>query len=88
MRRVRTLTGKEIELDIEPDYKVRPSVSNLPHHVPCTALPLFPLLVAALPSAIHNISPAPAPGSTGGKSNLMFCGARRRKTDEEYLSFD
>lgn len=24
--RVRTLTGKEIELDIEPDYKVRPAI--------------------------------------------------------------
>ncbi len=28
--RVRTLTGKEIELDIEPDYKVR--------HIPCALL--------------------------------------------------
>ena len=26
--RVRTLTGKEIELDIEPDYKVHPSTYN------------------------------------------------------------
>lgn len=26
--RVRTLTGKEIELDIEPDYKVRSSTDH------------------------------------------------------------
>ena len=30
--RVRTLTGKEIELDIEPDYKVR--TANLPQDDP------------------------------------------------------
>ena len=28
--RVRTLTGKEIELDIEPDYKVRRVCSRFP----------------------------------------------------------
>lgn len=31
-RRVRTLTGKEIELDIEPDYKVRLPRPTLPPH--------------------------------------------------------
>ena len=30
--RVRTLTGKEIELDIEPDYKVRYHI--FPPHIP------------------------------------------------------
>jgi hypothetical protein len=29
---VRTLTGKEIELDIEPDYKVRCHPWDRPHH--------------------------------------------------------
>ena len=29
--RVRTLTGKEIELDIEPDYKVCSAVHHLAH---------------------------------------------------------
>lgn len=31
--RVRTLTGKEIELDIEPDYKVRPPLPPNPQHL-------------------------------------------------------
>lgn len=30
MRRVRTLTGKEIELDIEPDYRVRSQLRSCP----------------------------------------------------------
>lgn len=35
--RVRTLTGKEIELDIEPDYKVRPS-THTPYQTPFSLL--------------------------------------------------